>query len=282
MKLITYRYQDVTSYGAVVDGGVRDMGKVFGDTMPTLKSVLEKGGLEDIVNAAGRLEDECSVDEIEFLPVIPDPQKIVCVGLNYASHIEETGRSDSDFPVLFTRFANTQTGHGQPMILPRVSDKFDYEGELAVIIEKPGRAIPEDKALDYVAGYSCYNDGSIRDWQRHTHQFTPGKNFPATGGFGPWMVTRDEVPDPTKLELVTRLDGEEMQRATTDLMIFKIPFLINYISTFTELLPGDVIVTGTPGGVGFTRKPPVFMKPGGVVEVEISGVGLLRNPIVAE
>jgi len=282
MKLITYRYQDVTSYGAVVDGGVRDMGKVFGDTMPTLKSVLEKGGLEDIVNAAGRLEDECSVDEIEFLPVIPDPQKIVCVGLNYASHIEETGRSDSDFPVLFTRFANTQTGHGQPMIRPRVSDKFDYEGELAVIIEKPGRAIPEDKALDYVAGYSCYNDGSIRDWQRHTHQFTPGKNFPATGGFGPWMVTRDEVPDPTKLELVTRLDGEEMQRATTDLMIFKIPFLINYISTFTELLPGDVIVTGTPGGVGFTRKPPVFMKPGGVVEVEISGVGLLRNPIVAE
>lgn len=282
MKLITYRFQDRISYGAVIDGQVRDVGKVFGEEMPTLRAVLEAGGLEDVVTAAERLDPECSVDEIEFLPPIPEPPKILLVGLNYAMHIQETGRSDSEYPVLFTRFANTQVGHNQPMVKPRLSDQLDYEGELALIIGERGRHIEEADALSYVAGYSCYNDGSVRDWQRHTHQFTPGKNFPATGGFGPWIVTTDEVPDPTKLTLVTRLNGEEMQRATTDQLIFTLPYIIRYASTFTELEPGDVIVTGTPGGVGSRRNPPVFMKPGDVVEVDISGVGVLRNPIAAE
>jgi 2-keto-4-pentenoate hydratase/2-oxohepta-3-ene-1,7-dioic acid hydratase in catechol pathway len=165
---------------------------------------------------------------------------------------------------------------------PAESTSFDYEGELAVIIGSGGWKIPKDKALEHVAGYSCYNDGSVRDWQRHTSQFTPGKNFRHTGPFGPWLVTTDEIPDPSTLTLTTRLNGEVMQHATTDLLIFTIPVLINYISRFTRLEPGDVIVSGTPGGVGFKRDPQVFMKPGDVVEVEISKIGILKNPIEAE
>lgn len=282
MKLISYRWNDNESYGAVVGDAVRDLGRVFGDALPTLRAVLENTALEDIELAAERLSDECPVEEIEFLPPITDPHKIILVGLNYAMHVEEVGKGDSDYPVLFTRFTNTQVGHKQPLVKPLASNDFDYEGELALIVGRTGRRIPEKDAYDYIAGYSCYNDGSIRDWQFHTHQYVPGKNFPATGGFGPWMVSADEIPDPEKLELVTRLNGKEMQRATTDMMIYKIPYLIHYISTFTELVPGDVIVTGTPGGVGFKRNPPVFMKDGDTIEVEITGVGLLENPVIAE
>jgi 2-keto-4-pentenoate hydratase/2-oxohepta-3-ene-1,7-dioic acid hydratase in catechol pathway len=222
------------------------------------------------------------LDEIEFLPTIPNPDKVICVGLNYATHIKETGREDSDYPALFPRYANTQVGHLQPLIRPAVSNIFDYEGELAVIIGKRGRHIAPERAFDHVAGYACYNDATIRDWQRHTHQFLPGKNFVGTGGFGPWMVTTDELTDPSALTLATRLNGTEMQRSTTDLLIFDVPFLINYLSTFTELAPGDVIPTGTPGGVGFKRDPQVFMKPGDTIEVEISGIGTLTHPIAAE
>lgn len=282
MKLVTYRHAERVTYGAVTGEGVIDLGRVFGDALPTLHAVLAAGALEDVESSVQKVDVDCQVDEIEFLPPIPDPEKIVCVGLNYATHVAETGRGDSDYPVLFPRYANTQVGHGQPMVKPRESDAFDYEGELAVIVGKAGRRIPEAQALDHVAGYACYNDGSIRDWQRHTHQFMPGKNFPGTGGFGPWMVTADELTDPTALTLVTRLNGQEMQRATTDLLIFTIPYLLHYISTFTELVPGDVIITGTPGGVGFKRNPPVFMKAGDVIEVEISGIGTLRNPVIAE
>ena len=202
------------------------------------------------------------------------------VGLNYAAHIEETGREDSDYPVLFSRYADCQVGHMQPMIKPARSDRFDYERELAVIIGKAGRDIAADAALGHVAGYACYNDGSVRDYQRHTHQFLPGKNFPATGAFGPWMVTADEIPDPSALTLETRLNGEVMQHATTNLLIFTIPDLIVYISEWSELHPGDVIVTGTPGAVGARRTPPVYMSQGDVIEVEISDLGLLANPIV--
>lgn len=282
MKLLSYRLGDRETYGAVFEGAVRDLGKVFGDTMPTLRAALKAGAAEDLIVAAREVNPECGLDEIEFLPVIPDPDKIICVGLNYATHIKETGRTDSAYPALFTRFANTQVAHDAPLIKPDVSDSFDYEGELAVIIGTAGRHIDKADALAHVAGYACYNDGSVRDWQRHTHQFTPGKNFVGTGGFGPWMATRDAIPDPAKLTLVTRLNGQEMQRATTDQLIFDIPTLIAYISTFTELVPGDVISTGTPGGVGFKRTPPVFMKDGDVIEVEISDIGVLRNPVVAE
>jgi 2-keto-4-pentenoate hydratase/2-oxohepta-3-ene-1,7-dioic acid hydratase in catechol pathway len=254
----------------------------MGGKFPTLRSAIEGNALKDAAGTADGASPDATIDEITFLPVIPDPDKILCIGLNYKSHIEETGRSDSDYPTIFTRFTNTQVGHGQPMIRPKDSTAYDYEGELAVIIGKGGRHISEADALNHIAGYSCYNDGSIRDWQRHTSQFIPGKNFVGTGGFGPWMVTTDEIPDPTSMHLMTRLNGETLQDATTDLLVFTVPVLINYISTFTELVPGDVIVTGTPGGVGFKRNPPVFMKAGDTCEIEIDKIGILSNPIADE
>jgi 2-keto-4-pentenoate hydratase/2-oxohepta-3-ene-1,7-dioic acid hydratase in catechol pathway len=280
MKILTFEYDGRTSYGVVTDGGVIDVGAQLGDRYAGLLQVLEADAVDEVRAAAEGGSPIAGLDEITFLPVIPDTPKIVMVGLNYAAHIAETGRDDSEYPVLFSRFADCQVGHMQPMIKPRRSDRFDYEGELAVIIGKSGRDITAEAALDHIAGYACYNDGSVRDYQRHTHQFLPGKNFPATGAFGPWMVTADEIPDPTALTLETRLNGEVMQHATTNLLIFTIPDLIVYISEWSELHPGDVIVTGTPGGVGDRRTPPVYMKEGDVIEVEISDVGLLRNPVI--
>jgi 2-keto-4-pentenoate hydratase/2-oxohepta-3-ene-1,7-dioic acid hydratase in catechol pathway len=282
MKLASFMVNGKATYGAATDGGLVDIGAALGAKYPDLKAALAAGALDEVTAAAGGAPTAGSVDDAHFLPVIPNPDKIVCIGLNYKSHIEETGRSDSDYPAIFTRWANTQVGHNQPMIRPNNSDRFDYEGELAVVIGKRARHVSEADALGHVAGYSCYNDGSIRDWQRHTHQFIPGKNFPGTGGFGPWMVTTDEIPDPSALELMTRLNGNEMQRSKTNLLVFDVPFLIRYISDFTALEPGDVIVTGTPGGVGFKRNPPVFMKAGDTIEVEITGVGTLVNPIADE
>ncbi len=282
MKVTSFLRNSKATYGVVHDGGLVDIGARLGDEYPTLRSVLEAGALDAVRQAAEGRAPDLSYQDAEQLPVIPDPPKIILVGVNYVEHRKESGRDPSEHPVLFTRFANVQIGHDRPMVRPTVSDKFDFEGELAIIIGKGGRHISEADALGHIAGYACYNDGTIRDWQRHTHQFTPGKNFPATGAFGPWMVTADEIPDPTTMTLVTRLNGQEMQRATTDMLIFDIPHLIRYISDWTELEPGDVIPTGTPGGVGFRRDPPLFMKPGDVIEIDIDKIGVLRNPIVAE
>ncbi len=282
MKLMSFVRGGKPGWGVAAEDGVIDMGPALGGKYPSLRALLAGGGLDEAAKAADGAKPDAGFDEIEFLPVIPDPEKILCIGLNYKTHIAETGRSDSDYPVIFSRYPDTQTGHLQAMIRPTVSTSFDYEGELAVIIGKGGRHIAEADALGHVAGYACYNDGSVRDWQRHTHQFLPGKNFPGTGGFGPWMATADEIPDPGSMTLVTRLNGEEMQRSGTDMLIFPVPFLIHYISSFTELNPGDVISTGTPGGVGFKRQPPVFMKQGDTVEVEIDKIGALVNPIADE
>jgi 2-keto-4-pentenoate hydratase/2-oxohepta-3-ene-1,7-dioic acid hydratase in catechol pathway len=219
---------------------------------------------------------------VEWLPVIPNPDKILCVGLNFLEHIREVGKKVEDYPLIFLRLTSTQVGHLQPIIRPRASDNLDFEGELAVIVGKGGRHIRKEDALGHVAGYSIYIDASVRDWQRHTTQYTPGKNFPSTGGFGPWMVTADEIPDPTKLHLTTRLNGEVVQHSGLDDLRFSIPEIISYISTFTELVPGDVIITGTPKGVGAARKPPLWMKAGDTIEVEISSIGTLRNPVVQE
>jgi 2-keto-4-pentenoate hydratase/2-oxohepta-3-ene-1,7-dioic acid hydratase in catechol pathway len=282
MKLVSFRHGSKDSYGVVAGDGVIDVGAKLGGQHATIRQVLLGNALGKVAEAAKNGRAEHKLAALTLLPVIPDAEKLICVGVNYDEHRVETGRNKSDFPVLFLRFADSQIGHGQPMVKPKNSERFDYEGELAVIIGKGGRHIAEAAALQHVAGYACYNDGSVRDWQRHTHQFTPGKNFPATGAFGPWMVTTEEVADPKKLTLVTRLNGQELQRATTDMMIFDIPALIAYISGFTPLRPGDVIITGTPGGVGDRRTPPLYMKGGDTVEVDISGVGLLRNPIVNE
>ncbi|MGI6247558.1 MAG: fumarylacetoacetate hydrolase family protein [Pseudochelatococcus sp.] len=279
MKLSSFTHDGRASYGLVTEAGIVDLGARFPET--TLRDFLAAGDL-DRARALADAPADFALDAVKFAPVIPNPDKIICVGLNYHAHVQETGRTVTEKPVLFARFSGSQIGHGAPLVKPLESDEFDYEGELAVIIGREGRRIPEAEALSYVAGYACYNDGSIRDWQRHTAQFLPGKSFAGTGAFGPWMVTADEIPDPATLRLVTRLNGKVVQDTTTDLLITPIPALIAYISTILPLLPGDVIVSGTPGGVGARRNPPLWLKEGDVSEVEISGIGVLSNPVTAE
>ncbi|KRW94490.1 fumarylacetoacetate hydrolase family protein [Paracoccus sp. MKU1] len=279
MKLCSFTAAGRASWGLVVRDGIVDLGRR--GLAPTLRDFLAQGDLAPAAALAGETPDH-AFDVVQHDPVIPNPDKIICVGLNYHDHIQETGREETPNPVLFARYAGSQIGHGQPLVRPLESDQFDYEGELAVIIGKAGRRIAEAEALSHVAGYACYNDGSVRDWQRHTHQFMPGKTFAGTGGFGPWMVTADEIPDPSALHLQTRLNGQVVQDTDLSLLIASIPRLIAYCSTILPLLPGDVIVSGTPGGVGAKRNPPLWMRPGDVAEVEISGIGTLRNPVVAE
>lgn len=279
MKFASFTHAGKAGYGLVTDGGIVDLARRFPEA-PTLRAFIA-GGLDRAAALVGAPADFALAD-VTLAPVIPDPDKIVCVGLNYHDHVVETGRTVTPNPMLFARYAGSQVGDGEALVKPLESDEFDYEGELAVIIGKGGRRISEADALSHVAGYACYNDASVRDWQRHTSQFMPGKTFAATGGFGPWMVSADEIGDPTRLTLATRLNGAEVQRTTVDLMITPIPTLIAYTSTILPLQPGDVIVSGTPGGVGARRTPKLFMKDGDVVEVEVSGIGVLRNPVVAE
>lgn len=247
------------------------------DRWPTLRDAIAAGMLTEAGRERGG--QRVALADAHWLPVIPAPAKILCVGLNYEDHRKETGRAVVSNPTIFTRFADSQTGHLRDIVLPPESDQLDYEGELAVIIGRGGRRIPAAQALDHVAGYACYNDGSVRDWQAHTIQFIPGKNWPETGAFGPWMVTPDTFGPLGPQRLQTRLNGQLMQDATLSDMIFPVAQLIEYISTFTPLAPGDVIVSGTPGGVGVKRDPQIFMKPGDRVEVEIDGIGTLVNMI---
>jgi 2-keto-4-pentenoate hydratase/2-oxohepta-3-ene-1,7-dioic acid hydratase in catechol pathway len=273
MKLMSFTAGGTASWGVVDGDDVVDLAA----RAPSLRAALAAG-----VDLTPTDSPRHKLADVTFLPPIPNPDKIICIGLNYLTHILEGGRDVPKHPTIFTRFANSQVGHGQPIIRPNASITLDFEGELAVVIGKGGRHISEAEALSHVAGYSCYNDGSVREFQRHTSQFTPGKNFPATGGFGPYLVTPDEAGDIFHASLICRLNGEVMQQATLDDLVFGIPALIAYCSTFTVLEPGDVIITGTTGGVGAYRQPPVWMKPGDVVEVEITGVGTLRNPVAQE
>ena len=279
MKFLSYSFQGQASWGLATDTGVVSLSSA---DYPTLRSALEAGMLEKLGAAAQGRPDACSLAQITYLPVITDPGKIICIGHNYEEHRVETERDKTENPTVFLRVADSQTGHLQPLLMPPESDHFDYEGEIAVVIGKGGRRIARDQAWEHVAGYSAYNDGSVRDWQRHTTQFTPGKNFVGTGAFGPVLVTRGEIADGEELNLTTRLNGQVMQHATTAMMIFPIPRLIEYVSTFTTLAPGDVIVSGTPGGVGARRKPPVWMKEGDLVEIEVSKIGVLRNRVEKE
>ena len=280
MKLISFIRKGMPRWGVVTDSGVLDMTGWEGAR--TLKGALELDLLPRLNAGLDLARPDLAMSDVSFLPVIPDPGKILCIGLNYLKHKQETGRPDVDNPTVFTRYADSQVAHLAPLIKPAVSDRFDYEGEMAVIIGKGGRNISEERALSHVAGYACYNDGSVRDWQRHTMQFTPGKNFPGTGGFGPMLVTADEVGDYTKLPIQTRLNGEVMQDASLADLIFPLERVIAYCSTFTPLSPGDVILSGTPGGVGDKRKPPVYMRDGDRVEVEIGMLGTLVNPVIDE
>jgi 2-keto-4-pentenoate hydratase/2-oxohepta-3-ene-1,7-dioic acid hydratase in catechol pathway len=266
------------SYGLVTAGGIVDAATRHPE-LRTLKDLLASGRIGEIGRALASQRADHAIDAVTYLPVITNPDKIMCAGINYKSHQEETGRDATTHPTIFVRFASSQIGHLQPMLRPRESNRLDYEGEIALVIGKTGRRIPKERALEHVAGFAPYNDGSVRDFQRHTTQFTPGKNFVATGGFGPWMMTPDEIGNLDDMEITTRLNGEVMQNSKAALLIFGFAELIAYCSTFAPLVPGDVIVTGTPGGVGMARNPPVFMKEGDTVEVEVKPIGTLRNRI---
>jgi len=278
MKLLSFTANGKASYGALSDRGVIALAGRIGQS--TLRDALVAGALSEMHKIAANAKPDHNLEEIKFLPVVPNPAKILCAGINYRAHAAETGRDVPKAPSVFARFTDTLVGHGGEMIRPRVSTQFDFEGELAVIIGRPGRHISADRALDYVAGYTCFVDGSVRDYQKFS--VTAGKNFPATGPLGPWLVTTDEIPEPGRLTLSTRLNGVEMQHASTADMIHSVAEIIAFCSNFTTLSPGDVIATGTPEGVGHRRSPPLWMKAGDVLEVEISGIGLLRARVVDE
>ena len=278
MRLATFQTAQGASYGLVTAKGIVDLKRYLGNQYPDLKSLIAGNGFADAAKHANGGADYGESD-VTWLPVIPNPDKILCVGLNYQDHVVETGRDNTEQPAIFIRLPESQVGHKQPIVRPHESKHLDFEAEIAVIIGKAGRRISQQDAWSHIAGYSCYNDGSVRDWQRHTIPWTAGKNFARTGGFGPWMVSADEIPPGTTLTLSCRLNGERMQHATTEQMIFRIPKIIEYVSAWTTLVPGDVLVTGTPGGVGARRNPPIWMKPGDKVEVEIDKVGILENGI---
>lgn len=287
MKLLSFIHQGRETWGALVGSdAIVDLGKAM-PQYPTLTDYIASGAyLKASADVANKPAD-VKLADITFLPVIPKPEKIVCAVRNYMDHHQEVlaagmQRELSEEPPIFLRVWRSQVAHGQPIVCPKVSASLDWEGELAVIIGKEGRNIAEADAFDHVAGYSCYNDGSIREWQFHAKQIASGKNFESTGGFGPWMVTADEIAPNQQLKLVTRLNGEVVQSSHTGHMIFSIAKLISYASAIFTLVPGDVIATGTPAGVGWSRKPAWFMKPGDVCEVEIEGIGTLVNPITAQ
>jgi 2-keto-4-pentenoate hydratase/2-oxohepta-3-ene-1,7-dioic acid hydratase in catechol pathway len=278
MKLASYMADGKACFGVVTDDGVVTLNQRLG--YANLRDALTANGLAEISKAANAAKPDHKWADIKWLPVIPNPEKILCAGINYRSHAAETGRELPKQPSMFIRLANTLTGHDGEMIRPAVSQSFDFEGELAVVIARAGRHIPIERALDHVAGYTCFVDGSVRDYQKFS--VTSGKNFPATGPLGPWIVTTDEITDPARLMLTTRLNGREVQKSATDLLIYSVPQIIAFCSEFTPLAPGDVIATGTPEGVGHRRNPPLWMTPGDVLEVEISGIGTLRNRVVDE
>ena len=284
MKLLSFNNGARDTWGALADdGGVCDLGGHFGETMPTLRACIEGGdaATKKVARYMKGRKGELSAKRIRYLPTITNPDKVICIGLNYRKHAAETGSKLPEKPMIFPRWTDSHVAHGQAMLRPKESKMFDFEGELAVVIGKTCRRVSKTQALKYVAGYTCYNDGSIRDYQRHTSQFAPGKNFHKSGSFGPWMTTADEIPNPAKLRLTTRLNGNVVQDEGVDDLIFSVPELISYCSEMMELVPGDTIVTGTPSGVGMARKPQLWMKPGDTVEVELSQIGILRNPIKA-
>jgi 2-keto-4-pentenoate hydratase/2-oxohepta-3-ene-1,7-dioic acid hydratase in catechol pathway len=280
MKLASFVAGGHAAFGVVTGDSVIVMNGRLACGATALREALAADVFDEIRAVANTAKPDHKLADIKFLPVIPDPHKILCAGINYRSHAAEVGRELPKQPSMFIRFADTLVGHDGEMIRPKLSDNFDFEGEFTAVIGKGGRDIPIERALDHVAGYTCFVDGSVRDYQKFS--VTSGKNWPGTGPLGPWIVTTDEIPDPTRLTLTTRLNGQQVQNSGTDQMIYSIQQIISFCSQFTQLHPGDVIATGTPEGVGHGRKPPLWMKAGDVLEVEISGIGTLRTRIVDE
>jgi 2-keto-4-pentenoate hydratase/2-oxohepta-3-ene-1,7-dioic acid hydratase in catechol pathway len=279
MKLVSFRVGGRTSYGVLRDDGLIDAGQRLTEKPDLASALADPAPL--LALAASGVVDHALAD-VALLPPIPNSGRIICVGLNYKTHIVETGNTPPTHPILFPRYPDSLVGDGASIVRPKVSERFDFEGELAVVIGRPGRHIRADRALEHVAGYGCFNDGSVRDFQRHTSQFLPGKNFERSGAFGPWLVTPDEVGDVNALKLTTRLNGEIVQQTGIDDLLFGVEALIAYVSQIWTVRPGDVIATGTTGGVGAARKPPLWMKPGDRVEVEIDKLGTLTNTVIDE
>ena len=281
MKFVSFLLKGQAKFGISDGKNLTDLTGKIKDAN-TLKELISNKGIQEAKEYAKKNPGDISLDQIEYLPVIPNPGKIICVGLNYSEHVKETGRTVEQNPVIFLRVPESQTAHKQPIQRPKVSTHLDYECEMAVIMDEAGKHIKPENALKHIVGYSCYNESTVRDWQQHTRQFGMGKNFEKTGSFGPHMVLAENIPDYTKLSIQTRLNGKVMQQAKLSQLIFDIPTLISYISKAIPWRAGDVLVTGTPGGVGFKRKPPIFMKEGDQVEVEISEIGILSNIIKDE
>ena len=311
MKLASYRLAGETRVGAVVGEDVIDLtrshalllaarreteaaARAAAELPGDLVRILARPDGLDTARAAGEHGDaldpqlarragvRVALSQVELRPPVPNPPKIVCVARNYAEHAREAGLAVSEIPILFPRFPATLVAHGAPVLLPSVSEQLDWEGELAVVIGRAGGHIARADALAHVAGYSIFNDVTVRDYQFRVTQYTAGKNFRASGPFGPFLALTDEIPDPSALEIVTTVSGVQMQRASTADMIFDVPTLIEHVSEFIDLEPGDVIATGTPAGVGFKREPPRFLVAGDVMEVTIAPIGTLSNPVVAE
>lgn len=286
MKYASFSINGKESYGIVVKDGIVDLGQRFGDRYADLQALVAADFPADVAAAANEPADH-ALDAITFLPPIARPMHIWCLALNYAEHhneVQSAGRVQElpKQPALFARAADSLTGHGQPLFHPGVSEQFDFEGELVVVIGKPGYRVKAENAFDHVAAYTIMNEGSVRDWQFHTRQITPGKNFYRSGSIGPWLVPAREIEDVNALRIVTTLNGQTMQDESVNAMVHKIPRFIEYVSTIAPLVPGDILATGTPSGVGFSRQPPVFMKAGDICEITIDRIGTLSNQVAAE
>ena len=282
MKLISYHHNQQACFGAVVDDHVIDLGKQFPGVDNLAALLADPQLLQQARQRVADVQPDYPLSSVQLAPVIPAPGKVICVGINYVAHAEEAGRKVGQYPVIFQRFAETLLAHGEPLLRPVVSEQFDFEAELAVVIGKGGAHIAVEDAMDHVAGYTCFNDASVRDWQFHTHQYGMGKTFRSTGALGPWLVTADEIADYRALQVRGILNGEQLQEGSLDELAFDIPTLIAYVSKALTWNPGDILATGTPSGIGFKRTPPIFLKPGDVFEVVITQIGTLSNPVADE
>jgi 2-keto-4-pentenoate hydratase/2-oxohepta-3-ene-1,7-dioic acid hydratase in catechol pathway len=284
MRLATFSVQDKHSYGVVVGDGVIDLGARIGKKYPTLLELIRAGALSE-ARAAAKGTADYRVGDVQFLPPVPGAEKILCVGINYPERSTEykDGKEPPKYPNLFVRFPGSIVGHEQPIIRPKVSEKFDYEGEIVLVIGKAGRNVPRERALEHVFGMTLGNEGSVRDWLRHgTMNVTQGKNFDRSGSLGPWIVTADEADPGANLHLSTKVNGELRQDDTTDRLTWGFAELIRYITMFTTLQPGDLLFTGTPTGAGGHQTPPKWLVPGDIVEVSVPEIGTLRNTVADE